>query len=130
MYIRARVKTITTNNILAGWRGAGLVLLSLIFIFEKTPTRTTRTALPLHTPPQQLNLDLLPLDSSLPDGTKLQQENKLLNPTTKAVKRLLCPAKRYTERMTRAFGTTHSRSKSRRSFLIHTRPEQKGSESH
>ena len=108
MYIRARTKALTASNILAGWRGAGLEPLSPLSVLAKLPTRTTQAAQIPHTPPQQLDLDLSLLDSSPPDGTELREANALLNLTIKAVEGLPSPVKRYTERMTCAFETTHS----------------------
>ena len=101
MYIRARAKAITTGNILAGWRGAGLLPLSPISVLERLPAKTTPVASLPHTPPQQTDLDLSLLDSSPPDGTQLREANALLNSAIKAVEGLPSPVKRYTERMTR-----------------------------
>ena len=108
MYIRTRAKALTTTIVLAGWRGAGLVPLSPISILKKLPTGMTRAAQIPHTPPRQLNLDLLLLDSSPPDGTELREANAILKLTINAVEGLSSPVKGYTERMTRAFETTHS----------------------
>jgi len=101
MYIRARAKAITTGNILAGWRGAGLLPLSPISVLERLPAKTAPVASQPHTPPQQTDLDLSLLDSSLPDGTQLREANALLNSAIKAVEGLPPPVKRYTKRMTR-----------------------------
>lgn len=103
MYIRARRKALTSSNIRSGWRGAGLAPLSPITVLDKLPLSQTSAALPPHTPPQKTDLDLSLLESSPPDGTELRQANGLLNSTIKACRSLPSPAKRFTERMTRAF---------------------------
>jgi hypothetical protein len=107
MYIRARAKAITQSNIHSAWRGAGLMPLSPITVLEKLPQRSTMTGLP-RTPPEQPDLDLSLLDSSPPDGTELRAANLLLNSALKAAENLPSPVRRYTERMTRAFESTHS----------------------
>jgi len=81
----ARAKAITTGNILAGWRGAGLLPLSPISVLERLRAKTTPVALLPHTLPQQHDLDFLLLDSSLPDGTQLREARALLNSAIKAV---------------------------------------------
>lgn len=108
MYIRARVKALTSNNIRSGWRGAGLAPLSPITVLDKLLQNRTSAASPPHTPPQQTDLDLSLLESSPPDGTELRQANVLLNTAIKACRDLPSPAKRFTERMTRAFEITNS----------------------
>lgn len=108
MYIRARRKALTSHNILGGWRGAGLVPLSPTSVLDKLPTVSGPAASQPHTPPQQTDLDLSLLESSPPDGTELRQANTLLNSAIQASCDLPSPAKRYTERMSRAFESTHS----------------------
>ena len=61
-----------------------------------------------HTPPQQQDLDLSLLDSSPPDGTELRKASAIFNSAIKASHDLPSPAKRFSERMTRLFETTHS----------------------
>jgi len=108
MYIRARAKALTTSNILAGWRGAGLLPLSPISVLDKLPSRVTAAASPPHTPPQQADLDLSLLSSSPPNGTELREANALFNSTIRALQDAPSPTKRYAERMTRAFELTNS----------------------
>ena len=108
MYVRAREKALTSNNIRGGWRGAGLAPLSPITVLDKLPVNPSSTASPPHTPPQQTDLDLSLLESSPPDGTELRQANALLNTAIKACRDLPSPAKRFTERMTRAFEVANS----------------------
>ena len=54
------------------------------------------------------DVDLLLLDSSDPDGTDLCEASAISNSAIKASHDFLSPAKRFSERMTRLFGTTHS----------------------
>jgi hypothetical protein len=108
MYIRARNKALTSQTILSGWRGAGLVPLSPISVLDKLPLPSGPATLPAHTPPQQVDLDFSLLDSSPPDGTELRQANTLLDSAVQASCDLPSPAKRYTKRMSRAFESTHS----------------------
>ena len=108
MYIRAREKALTSSNIRGGWRGAGLAPLSPITVLDKLPVNRASTVSPPRTPPQQTDLDLSLLQSSPPDGTELRQANALLNTAIKACHDLPSPAKRFTERMTRAFEIANS----------------------
>lgn len=108
MYIRARQRALNKHNILSGWRSAGLMPLSPITVLGKLPGSTTPLASPLHTPPQHLDLDISLLNSSPPDGTELRQATSLLNTTMQACAELPSPAKRFTERMTRAFEAASS----------------------
>lgn len=108
MYIHAREKALTSNNIRGGWGGAGLAPLSPITVLDKLPGNPSSTASPPHTLPQQTDLDLSLLESSPPDGTELRQANALLNTAIKACRDLPSPAKRFTERMTRAFEAANS----------------------
>jgi len=108
MLICARAKALTTRNICSGWRATALEPLSPIVVLEKlAPSQPANTTEP-STPPEQLNLDLALLDSSPPDGTELQQANLLLASTLNAGEVLASPAKRYIQRVTRSFETTHS----------------------
>jgi hypothetical protein len=108
MYIRARTKAFSSNNILAGWKGAGLVPLEPMRVLEKLSTRIYTTPLSPRTPPQQDQFDLSLLESSPPDGTELRQANNLLNSTLRTAENLPEKARRYAERMTKAYETTHS----------------------
>lgn len=108
MYIRARSKALVNNIILSGWRGAGLVPLSPVTVLEKLPIKSATPDLPPHTPPLQCDLDLSLLDSSPPEGTELREASMLLDSTIESIPRVPSPIKRYTERMTRAFETTHT----------------------
>lgn len=109
MYICARAKTITTSNILSGWRAAGLVPLSPVIVIEKLASKPALDALLPRTPPEQPNLDLLLLNSSPPDGTELRKANALLNLALKSTEDIPFPVKRYTEQMTCAFEMMHSK---------------------
>ena len=86
MFIRARVKAVTTSNISSGWKATGLEPLSPIVVLEKLAPKQPPNTLGPSTPPGQLDLDLALLDSSPPDGTEMHQANSLLNSTLKTIK--------------------------------------------
>jgi len=131
MYIRARERALIKHNILSGWRSAGLSPLSPITVLAKLPTSLTLAASPPHTPAQQIDLDLSLLDSSPPDGTELRQASALLNTAIQACRDLSSPAKRFTERMTRALEVANSENITLRkqvkeqAELLHTRKARK-----
>ena len=100
MYIRARAKALSSNNILSGWRSAGLVPLAPMKVLETLPSRPSSNDVLPHTPP-----DLSPLESSPLDGTELHEANALPNLTLRNMENLPKHAQRYTERMTQAYGS-------------------------
>ncbi|KAI7722002.1 hypothetical protein KC353_g885 [Hortaea werneckii] len=108
MYIRARQRALNKHNVLSGWRSAGLMPLSPITVLGKLSASTAPSASPPRTPPQHVDLDISLLDSSPPDGTELRQATSLLITTMQACAELPSPAKRFTERMTRAFEAANS----------------------
>jgi hypothetical protein len=106
-YIRAHEKAFTSKNIQSGWKATGLWPLSPIEVLERLPE--VPQAAPQTSPSALSNpLDLSLLNSSPPDGTELRQANALLRQELDKRVVLATPAKRYTERMTRAFETTQS----------------------
>jgi hypothetical protein len=108
MYIRAREKAFTSSNIQSGWKATGLEPLSPILVLDKLPKASTP---PPSLPPisdQSSSLDLSLLYSSPPEGTELRQANTLFNAQIRDVDGVPSPAKRYAERMTRAFEITQS----------------------
>ena len=75
MYIKAREKALTENNILSGWKGAGSVPLSPMNVLEKIPSPPPeQTTLP-RTPSPSRGSDHSLLESSPPDGTQLRNTN-------------------------------------------------------
>jgi len=108
IFIRAREKAITSNNILAGWRASGLWPVSPVTVLARLSATSATTDETPHTPPQQQDLDLSLLESSPPDGTELRKASAIFNSAIKASHDLPSPAKRFSERMTRLFETTHS----------------------
>jgi hypothetical protein len=108
MFIRARAKALIEANIRSGWKATGLEPLSPLVVLEKLRQNQPSPVVEPSTPPTQPDLDLSLLDSSPPDGTELQQANLLLNSTIKAGEMLSSEAKRYIERLTSSFETTHS----------------------
>jgi len=108
MYIRAQEKALSTSNVLAGWRGAGLMPLSPVAVLEKVPLPQQTEGIAPHTPPESRDLDTYLLNSSPPDGTELREASAVVNSAVKASQDLPSPAKRFSERMTRSFETTHA----------------------
>ena len=108
MYIRAREKALSTSNVLAGRRGAGLMPLSPVTVLEKVALPQQPESIAPHTPPELRDLDTSLLDSSPPDGTELREASAVFNSAVKASQDLPSPAKRFSERMTRSFETTHA----------------------
>jgi len=108
MYIRARVKALTSSNIASGWRASGLQPLSPITVLEKLPSTLAPQPLMPQTPGQSSSLDLSLLHSSPPEGTELREANTVFNAQIRSVENVPSPAKRYAERMTRALETTQS----------------------
>jgi DDE superfamily endonuclease len=108
MYIRARTKAFSSDNIRAGWKSAGLVPLEPMRVLEKLSTRVYARLPSPRTPPQQDQFELSLLESSPPDGTELRQANALLNSTLRTAKDVPERARKYTERMTKAYEATHS----------------------
>ena len=78
MYIRARAKAMTSENILSGWRSTGLVPLAPMRVLRTLQSQPTVGGEPPSTPTEQSHLDLSLLDSSPPDGTELRAANATL----------------------------------------------------
>lgn len=100
LYQTIRLKALSVENILSGWRGAGLVPFSERRVLSKLP-------LPLQlqpTTPQQstpnLNLDLSVLKSSPPDGTELRAANAIFNSALASCEPPASPTRRYATRVT------------------------------
>ena len=101
MFIRARAKAVKLDNILGGWRGAGLVPNNPQKVLDQLPRNSTGPApLPI-TPPEGRNLNFSLLHSSPPDGTELRESNVLLDTVLAQTPGLASPAKRYVARVTR-----------------------------
>ncbi len=101
MFIRARAKAVKLDNILGGWRGAGLVPNNPQKVLNQLPRNLTGPApLPI-TPPEGRNLNFSLLYSSPPDGTELRESNVLLDSVLAETPGLPSPAKRYVARVTR-----------------------------
>ena len=131
MYVRAREKAFTSTDILSGWKGAGLVPLSPVHVLEKLlPISSASTTIP-RTPSPQRSFDLLLLESSPPDGTELHDANALLLSTLQSIEAVPERARRYTERMTKAYEITHNelllarKQISEQQKLLHTRKKRR-----
>ena len=79
MFIRARKKAVTLDNILSGWRGSGLIPSNPQKILDRLPIQPASALQKPYTPPARDNLDFLLLKSSPLDGTELRESNVLLN---------------------------------------------------
>ena len=101
MFTRARVKAVKIDNILSGWRGAGLVPNNPQKVLNRLPRNTATAALPPYTPPEGPNLDFSLLKSSPPDGTELRESNVLFDTVLAQTSGLPSPVKRYGARVTR-----------------------------
>ena len=107
-YIRARAKALTTQNIASGWKATGLEPLSPITVLDKLEQPPSQMPSYPCTPGQSSSLDLLLLDSSPPEGTELREANVVFLSQIRSNTTLQLLAKRYAERVTRAFETTQS----------------------
>src|SRR5689334_10043310 len=101
MFIRARAKAVKPNNIIAGWRGAGLIPNDPQKVLKNLPPNPTVRAPHPITPPEGRNLNFSLLHSSPPDGTELRESNILLDTVLAQTPGLASPAKRYVARVTR-----------------------------
>jgi hypothetical protein len=104
----AREKAMSKENILGGWRGAGL--------WPPLPQRVLRD-LPKASPPptyyppipcETTNLDLSLLKSSPPQPVELSKSNKRFTETLRECSDVVSPVKRYAERMTRLCETQNA----------------------
>jgi hypothetical protein len=108
MYIRARAKAFSSDNIRSGWKSAGLMPLEPMRVLEKLPTRVYAPPLSPCTPAQKDQFDISLLESSPPDGTELRQANTLFNSALCTAENLPEKVRKYGERMAAAYETTHS----------------------
>ena len=89
------------ENILSGFKGAGLSPLNRRRILKNLPSSSiTANKLP-RTPPETTSLDLSLLKSSPPEPVKLFKLNKRFTETLRECNDIVSPVKRYAERMTR-----------------------------
>jgi hypothetical protein len=106
-YITARNRAFIPRSIESSFRASGIYLLSLITILLtlRMPTPTSRATPPPITTPNDLDRSLL--DSSLLEGTELQEATSLVNSIVRSstLKTLI---KRYIERSGAAFERTTS----------------------
>ena len=98
---RAREKAVTKQNILAGWRGAGLSPAMPMRVLRNLPHEATLTASKPRTPLETSDLDLSLLKSSPPEPVELLTANKKFTETLRGNPAVLSPVKRYADRMTR-----------------------------
>lgn len=103
MYIRARERALTSNNIKSGWRGAGPWPLSPISVLEKANLHPNTTPLHPCTPTNSTPYDISLLDSSPPDGTELRHANAYVISELESSNMLTSPIKRYMKRALHAY---------------------------
>lgn len=108
IFIRARQKAVTLNNILGSWRGAGLIPSDPKRVLDRLPAQPPTALSKSHTPPGRVELDFSLLKSSPPDGTELRESNVLLNSVLAGAPGLASPAKRYVDRVTRMAETQNT----------------------
>ena len=108
MYIRARAKAMTSDNILYGWRNTGLMPLAPMRVLRTLQSQPKVGGEQPGTPTERSHLDLSLLDSSPPDGTEVRAANATPSATLKKAINLPSPARRSTQRMTQAYETTHA----------------------
>ena len=101
MFIRARAKAVKRDNILSGWRGAGLVPNNPQKVLHYLPRNSTQVISQLITPPEGRTLNFSLLKSSPPDGTELRESNILLDSIVAQTPGFPSPAKKYIARVTR-----------------------------
>ena len=75
MFEKARKKAVTLDNILSGWRGAGLVPSDPGKVLKHLSLVDLQQASKPRTPIGQGDLDFSLLKSSPPDGTELRESN-------------------------------------------------------
>ena len=108
LFTRARIKAITKENILAGWRGAGLSPRNSWRVLKDLPSEATTIQTLPHTPPEQEGLDLSLLKSSPPEPIELLQSNQQFTEALRRYTDVISPVKRYGERMTRMCKTQNA----------------------
>ena len=95
LYIKARQKAITSNNISSGWRGAGLIPIQRSKVLRHIPTLPTRST----TPNQQQSL-FQAITSSPPNSALLKEANVTFNSQVMSGKPLDSPGRRYAKNLT------------------------------
>ena len=108
MFEKARKKAVTLDNILSGWRGAGLVPSDPGKVLKQLPLSAPQQASKPRTPTGQGSLDFSLLKSSPPDSTELRESNVQLNAVLAEVPGLPTEAKRYVDRVTRMAETQNA----------------------
>ena len=109
IFIQIREKALTTHNIQAGWKGAGLITFNPQRVLNNLPL----LAPTLPSTPQNIynttDLDLLVLKSSPPDGTKLRQANVVFHRALKSNESPASLTRRYAKRMTALLETQNAK---------------------
>jgi DDE superfamily endonuclease/Tc5 transposase DNA-binding domain len=101
LFARARESSVIRENILAGWRAAGISPLNPRRVLKDLPSEADSVPIHPYTPPERAGLDLSLLKSSPPEPVELSQSNKRFTETLRECNDVVSPVKRYAERMTR-----------------------------
>ena len=105
---RARKKAVSKENILSGWRDAGLWPALPARVLRDLPTNSP---LPTYHPAishETTRLDLSLLESSPPEPVELSKSNKRFTETLRECPDVVSPVKRYAERMIRLCETQNA----------------------
>jgi hypothetical protein len=98
---KARVRAMTTENILSGWRATGLWPATPMRVLSSLSKNSPPPAYIAPIPITTTNLDLSLLQSSPPEVTELSRSNKRFTETLRECPDVVSPVRRYAERMTR-----------------------------
>jgi hypothetical protein len=98
---KAREKAMSRENILSGWRGAGLWPALPQRVLRDLPKDSPPPAYQPATPCEISNLDHSLLQSSPPEPVELSRSNKRFVETLRECNDVVSPVKRYGERMVR-----------------------------
>ena len=105
LFIRIREKALTPQNILSGWKGAGLIPFNTRKVLNNLPLRALNPPLTPQNTTTLQNLDLSVLKSSPPDGTELRHANSVFHTALSSNESPASPIRRYAQRMTRLVET-------------------------
>ena len=109
MYIKTRIKALSTENLKAGWKGTGLIPLNPDKILNKLPNRKESASNQPQTPLEQTDLNLSLLNNSPPNDTELHKTNKLLISALDEISGLPDSVRQYTARLATITESTHTK---------------------
>ena len=100
MFQRAKAKAVTPTNIRAGFKNAGLMPNNPSEVFKCIPTNTSFSGRPIHTPPEQIVMEVTLLKNSPPEGAEFHQSNITFTSAICYINDVITPIKRYAKRIT------------------------------